>query len=73
MSINLSYVKDTSEKLRRITTTHKIRSPFCPSSRALNYFVNLKMDLIQKIKKVSLLKMTIITVKKSTLLKLISF
>ena len=29
MSINLSYVESTSEKLRRILRSHKIRSTFC--------------------------------------------
>ena len=46
LSISLSYVKNTSEKLRRVTTTHKIKTTFSPPSFAINYFINLKMDLI---------------------------
>ena len=45
-SISLSYVKNTSEKLRRVTTTRKIKATFSPSSFAINYFINLKMNLI---------------------------
>ena len=40
MSINLPYVEGTSEKLRRILRSHKIRSTFY----TVNYFENRKIE-----------------------------
>ena len=40
MKINLPYVEGTSEKLRRILRSHKIRSNFY----TVNSFLNLKID-----------------------------
>ena len=39
MSINLPYVKGTSEKLRRILRSHKIRSTFYTENTLLNSFI----------------------------------
>ena len=58
MSINLACVEGTSEKLRRILASHKIRSTF--------YTVNLKIDQLQKIKTMSFMKLTVVTVKQFT-------
>ena len=46
MSINLSYIKGSSEKLQRILRSHKIRSTFYTILNALcvNSFENLKVE-----------------------------
>ena len=49
ISINLPYVEGTSEKLRRLLRSHKIRSTF--------YTVNLKIDQLQKIKAMPFMKL----------------
>ena len=43
MSINLPYVEGTSENLRRILRSHKIRSTFYNETLCVNCFVNRKI------------------------------
>ena len=61
ISINLPYVEGTSEKLRRILKSHKIRSTF--------YTENTLRKLLW-IKTISFMKLTVVTVKQSTLVNL---
>ena len=67
MSINLSYIKGSSEKLQRILRSHKIRSTFYTILNALcvNSFENLKVEQLQKIKTVSFMKLTVVSAKQS--------
>ena len=66
MSINLPYVEGTSEKLRRILRSHKKDRLSTLKRRCVNLFVNQKIEQLQKIKTMSFIKLTVVTVKQST-------
>ena len=63
MTINLSFVEGTSEKLRR--------DPFSTlKTPCVNFFVNQKIKQLQKIKTTSFMKLTVVTAKQFTLVSL---
>ena len=66
VSINLTYAEVTNEKLWRITRSHTIRSTFYTA----NTFMHLTIEQLHKIKIISFMKLTVVTVKQSTLLNL---
>ena len=66
--INLPYVEGTSEKLRRILTFYKIRSTFYTEMILLKLLCKPKE--LQKIKAISFMKVTIVTVVQFTLVNL---
>ena len=63
MSINLPYVESASEKLHQTLRSNTIRSIFYNEKLWINYFVNQKIEQLQKIKTTSFMKLTIVTVK----------
>ena len=66
MSINLPYIEGTSEKLRRILRSQKVTSTSTPKTLCVNSFVNLKVEQLQKIKIISIIKLTVVTAKQCT-------
>ena len=56
LSINLTYVEGTSEKLRRISRSHKIRSTFC-TENTLRKLICKQIEQLQKIKTISFIKL----------------
>ena len=66
MTINLLYVEGTSEKLWRILSTHKIRSTFYTEKTLRKLLCKPKDRVLQKIKTISFMKLTVVTVKQST-------
>ena len=70
MSINLPYVEGTSEKLRLILRSSKIRSTFYTETFCVNSFVHLKIESLQKIKTISFMNLAVVTVKQSPLVNL---
>ena len=51
---------------KRILRSHKISSLSTLKTFCVNSFVNLKIELLQKIKTTSFLKLAVVTVKQST-------
>ena len=70
MSINLPYVEGTSEKLRGILRSHKIRSTFNNESTFRKLLCKPKDRVATKDKTISFMKLTIVTAKQSTSLNL---
>ena len=78
MSINLPYVEGTSEKLRRILRSHKIRSTFYTENTLRKLLCKPKdrvatedkSNIIMKLKTLLIMKLTVVTVKLSTLVSL---
>ena len=78
MSINLPYVEGTTEKLRRILRSHKIRSTFHSKNTLRKLLCKSKdrvatedkNNIIMKLKTLSIMKLTVVTVKRSTLVSL---
>ena len=66
MSINLPYVEGTSEKLRRIFRSHKIRSTFYTENTLRKLLCKPKDQELQKIKTISFMKLTVATAKQCT-------
>ena len=65
-SINLPYVKETSEKLRRILRSYKIRSTFYTEKTLRKPICKPKDPVATEDKKISFMKVTVVTVKQST-------
>ena len=66
MGINLPYVEDNGEKLRRIFMSHKIRSTFYTEKTLRKLLCKPKDPKATEDKKISLMKLTAGTVKQST-------
>ena len=66
MSINLPYVEGTSEKLRRILRSHKVRSTFYTENTLGKLFCKPRDRVAKKIKTISFMKLTVATVEQST-------
>ena len=62
MGINLPYVKVVSEKLQLILGTHRTRFIFDTETLCVNYFVHLKIEWLQKMKRKLFRKLTLVTV-----------
>ena len=60
MSMNLPYVEGTSEKLRRILRSHKIRSTFYTESTLRKLFCKRKDRLATEKKRMPFMKLTIV-------------
>ena len=71
MSINLPYVEGTSEKLRCILRSHKIRSTFYSENTLRKLLCKPKDRVVTEDKTISFMKLTVVTVKQSTLVNLI--
>ena len=70
ISINLPYVEGTSEKLRRILRSHKIRSTFYTEMTLRKLLCKPKDRVAIEDKKISFMKLTVVTVKQFTLVNL---
>ena len=70
MSMNLPYVEDNSEKLRRILRSRKIRSTSYTENTLRKLFCKSKDRVATEDKKISFMKLTVVTVKQCTLVKL---
>ena len=66
MSTNLPYVEDTSEKLRCILRSHKIRSTFYTESTLRKLLCKPKDRVATEDRTVSFMKLTKVTTKQST-------
>ena len=67
MSANLPYIEATSEKLRRILRSHKIRSTFCTENTLRKLLCKPKDRVAtEKKKTISFMKLTVVTMKQST-------
>ena len=66
MSINFPYVEGTSEKLRRILRSHKVRSTFYTENTLGKLLCKPRDGVAKKIKTISFMKLTIATVEQST-------
>ena len=66
MGINLPYVESTSEKLRCILRSHKIRSTFYTEKTLHKLLCKPKDRVATENKAKSLMKLTVVTVKQST-------
>ena len=51
MSVNIPYVEGTSEKLRRILRSHKIRSTFYSENTLRKRLCKPKIEWLQKMKR----------------------
>ena len=70
ISINLPYVERTSEKLQLIQRSHKIRST-CYTEMTLHELLCKPKDRVAtEDKKISFMKLTVVTVKRFTLVNL---
>ena len=66
MTINLPYVEGTSEKLRRILRSHKIRSTFYTESTLRKLLCKPKDREAIEDKNSTFVKLTVVTAKQST-------
>ena len=66
MSINLPYVEGTSEKLRRILKSHKIRSTFYTENTLRKLLCKPKNRVATEDKNMSFMKLTVVTAKQCT-------
>ena len=69
-SINLPHVEGTSKKLRRVLRSNKIRSTFYTKITFKNLFGKPKDRVLQRIKTILLMKLTVVNANKSTLMNL---
>ena len=69
MSINLTYVEGTSEKLRRISRSHKIRSTFC-TENTLRKLLCKPKDRVATEDKRNIVYQIVVSVKQSTSMNL---
>ena len=70
MNINLPYIEGT-KKLRRILRSHKIRPVFYTENILRKLLCKPKDRVaLQKVKTISFVKLTVVTVKQSTLVNL---
>ena len=70
ISINLPYVEGTTEKLRCIFRSHKIRSTFYNEMTLRKLFCTPKDRVATEVKTKSFMKLSVVTVKQFTLVSL---
>ena len=69
-SINLPHVEGTSKKLRRVLRSNKIRSAFYTEITFKKLFGKPKDQVLQRIKTILLMKLTVVNANKSTLMNI---
>ena len=67
MSMNLPYIEGTSEEVRRILRSHKVRSTFYTENTLRKLLCKPKMEQLQKMKAILFMKLSVVTTKQSTL------